>query len=79
MYFLLLIQQSAPHIYHSAVPFSPNSPIFSSTLLPEQTRISNFYGRPDRWGSVAKTIPGGFTYMTTIGQESTTKIAGADL
>ena len=54
MHFFQLIQQSARHIYHSALPLSPESSIFSSMSL-----------------------PGGFTCITTIGQGSTAKIAGA--
>ena len=40
-----------------------------STFL-QNTRIAEFYGRPDNWGSAVRTIkgtPGGFTCMTTIG------------
>ena len=80
MHFFQLIQQSARHIYHSALPISPESSIFSSMSLPNETRISDFHGRPDRWGSVVRTItsiPGGFTCMTTIGRGSAAKIAGA--
>ena len=77
MHFFQPIQQSAQHIYHSALPLSPMSSIFSSMSLPEETRVSDFYGRPDNWGSVVRTIPGGFTWMTTIGQGSTASIAAA--
>ena len=80
MHFFQPIQQSARHIYHSALPLSPKSSIFSSMSLPEQTRISDFYGRPDHWGSVVRTIasiPGGFTCITTIGRGSTATIAAA--
>ena len=77
MHFFQLIQQSAQHIYHSAVPLSPKSSIFSSMSLPGQTRISEFYGRPDHWGSAVRTIPGRFTCITTIGRGSTAKIAAA--
>ena len=76
MNFFHLIQQSAPHIYHSALPLSPKSSMLRSTFLQENTRIAGFYGRPDNWGSVVRTIedgPGGFTCMTTIGH----KIAAA--
>ena len=45
--------------------------------LPEETWISDFYGRADHWGSVVRTIPGVFTCITTIGQGSTAKIAAA--
>ena len=80
MHFFSLIQQSSQHIYHSALPLSPKSSMFSSMSLPGQTRISEFYGRPDHWGSVVRTItsiPGDFTCMTTIGRGSTAKIAAA--
>ena len=80
MRFFQLIQQSAQHIYHSALPLSPKSSIFPSLSLPEETRISDFHGRPDHWGAVVRTItsiPGGFSCITTIGRGSTAKIAGA--
>ena len=80
MHFIQLIQQSSQHIYHSALPLSPKSSMFSSMSLPGQTRISEFYGHPDHWGSVVRTIrtiPGGFTCMTTIGRGSTAIIAAA--
>ena len=77
MHFFQLIQQSAWHIYHSALPLSPVSSIFSSMSLPDETRISDFYGRPENWGSVVRTIPGRFTCMTIIGRGSTAKIAVA--
>ena len=77
MHFFQPIQQSTQHIYHSALPLSPTSSIFSSMSSPEQTRISHFYGRPGHWGSVVRTIPGDFTCMTTIGRGSTAQIAAA--
>ena len=80
MHFFQLIQQSAQHIYHSALPLSPNPSIFPSMSLPGQTRISKFYGRPDNWGSVVRTITsisGDLTCTTTIGRGSTAKIAAA--
>ena len=80
MHFFQPIQQSARHIYHSAVPLSPKSSIFPSMSLPEQTRVSDFHGRSDHWGSVVRTITsisGSFTCVTTIGRGSTAKIAAA--
>ena len=80
MHFFHPIQQSATHIYHSALPLSPKSSMFCSMSLPEKTRITEFYERPENWGFVFRTITsirGGFTCMTTIGRGSTAKIAAA--
>ena len=65
MHFFHLIQQSAAHIYHSALPLSPKSSMLRSRR--ENTQIAGFYGRPDNWGSVVRTIRGTPTCMTTIG------------
>ena len=54
--------------------------MFSSISLSEITPIAEFYGRPDNWGLVLRTITGAlgdFTCVTTIGQGSTTRIAAA--
>ncbi|KAF9644576.1 hypothetical protein BDM02DRAFT_927883 [Thelephora ganbajun] len=70
MHFFNLIQQSARHIYHSALPLSPASSMLRSAILGEKVRITGYYGRPDNWGPVVRTIKGasgGFTCMTTIG------------
>ena len=80
MHFFHPIQQSAAHTYHSASPLSPESSIFRSVSLPEKTRIAKFYGRPDNWGSVLRTItgvPGDFACVTTIGRGTTTRITAA--
>ena len=48
--------------------------------LPNITRITEFYGCPDNWGLVLRTITGplgDFTFVTTIGQGSTARIAAA--
>ena len=71
MYFFPLIQQSAPHIYHSALPLSPTSSSLRPMILQEKTTISEFYGCPDAWGSVIRTIKpnsGSFTHVITFGQ-----------
>ncbi|KAF9785164.1 hypothetical protein BJ322DRAFT_1061653 [Thelephora terrestris] len=68
--FFPLIQQSAPHIYHSALPLSPRSSTFHPVILWEKTPIAEFYGRPETWGPVVQTIqgdPSSFTCMTTLG------------
>ena len=70
MHFFHLIQQSAPHIYHSALPLSPKSSAFSSMILEKKTPVTEFWGRPDTWGAVMRTIKassGRFTCMTTFG------------
>lgn len=54
--------------------------MFSSISLPENTRITEFHGRPDNWGCVLRTITGvpvDFTYMTIIGNGSAARIATA--
>ena len=56
MHFFHLIQQSALHIYHSALPLSPRSSTFRSRTLSEKTKIKGFYGRSDAWGIVVRTI-----------------------
>ncbi|KAF9785214.1 hypothetical protein BJ322DRAFT_817871, partial [Thelephora terrestris] len=55
--FFLLIQQSAPHIYHSALPLSPRSSTFHSMTHQEKASITEFYGCPETWGAVIQTIP----------------------
>jgi len=70
MHFFYLIQRSAPHTCHSALPLSPSLPMPHSSLLREKTLIARFYGRPGDWGPVIRTIKGSvgrFTCMTTIG------------
>ena len=67
MHFFHPIQQSAPHIYHSALPLSPGSSILHSF---GKTLIRGCYGFPHSWGAVIRTITpssGDFTYMTTFG------------
>src|SRR5258708_139554 len=70
MHFFHPIQQSAPQIYHSALPLSPRSLAFHPGTLHGKTRVTGFYGRPDTWGVVVRTITAGskrFTFMTTFG------------
>jgi len=77
MHFFHPIEQSAPHIYHSALPLSPTSSVlrsktamFRPKITREETPITEFYGRPGNWGSVIRTIKGdlgGFTCTSTIG------------
>ena len=69
MYFFHPIQQSARHIYHSALPLSPESATFYPMPSQEKTIVNSFYGRPDTWGAVIRTIKsssGPFTCMTTF-------------
>ena len=70
MHFFHPIQQSAPHIYHSALPLSPRL----STVFPSahwgKASVTGFYGRPNTWEAVVRTIRGDperFTYATTFG------------
>ncbi|KAF9785144.1 hypothetical protein BJ322DRAFT_1108609 [Thelephora terrestris] len=58
--FFPLIQQSALHIYHSALPLSPKSSMFHSTTLQKEASIMGFHGRPETWGPVIQTIHSGF-------------------
>ena len=70
MHFFHPIQQSAPHIYHSALPLSPTSSFLRPMILLEKALILDFYGCPDAWGSVIRTIKpnsGSFTRVTTFG------------
>ena len=70
MHFFHPIQQSALHIYHSALPLSPGSSTFHSPAHCENTRITGFHGRADAWGIVVRTITANskrFTCMTTFG------------
>ena len=70
MHFFHPIQQSASHIYHSALPLLPTSSPFDSRTFLERTRIVGFHGRPDAWGVVVRTIVASYkpsTYVTTFG------------
>ena len=74
MHFFHLIQQSASHIYHSALPLSPKSSTFHSRALSKKTKITGFHGRSDAWGIVLRTITTEkFTCMVTFAN----KIAAA--
>ena len=76
MHFFHLIQQSASHIYHSALPLSPRSSKFHSRTISEKTKVTKFDGRPDAWGIVVRTITTSsdhFKCMATFGH----KIAAA--
>ena len=75
MHFFRGIQQSASHIYHSALPLSPESSTFRSRALGTH-KITEFHGRPNAWGIILRTITATskrVTCMTTFGH----KIAGA--
>ena len=70
LHFFPLIQRSAPHIYHSALPLSPRSSPLRLTTPHEKTLISDFYGCPDAWGTVIRTIKpysDYFVHVTTFG------------
>ena len=69
--FFPLIQQSAPHAYHSALPLSPWPSTFRPVVLWGKTLITGFFGRPTTWGAVVRTIKAGserFTCTTTLGR-----------
>ena len=69
MHFFHPIQQSASHMYHSALPLSPMSSSLRAMILREKPQISDFYGCPNAWGAVIRTIKadsGSFTHMTTF-------------
>ena len=71
IHFFRLIQRSSSHVYHSALPLSPKSSTFYSRTLGRKTRITEFYGRPDTWGIVVRTITASskhFTCTTTFGR-----------
>ena len=70
MRFFRLIQQSASHVYHSALPLSPRTSAFPSRTFCEKIKIAGFDGRPDTWGVVLRTITAKskrFTCMTAFG------------
>ena len=69
MHFFHPIQQSALHIYHSALPLSPKSSTFRSGILQDKTLFAELPECPDTWGAVIRTIKansGRFTSMTTF-------------
>ena len=63
--FFHLIQQSAPHIYHSALPLSPRSSMFHS-MTPRETLVTGLDGCPDTWGAIIQTIQGSSDDFTCI-------------
>lgn len=71
MNFFHLIQQSAMHIYHSALPLLPISSTVHPPIIQEKMLIkTRFYGGPRTWGAVIQTIQsgsGGFSCMTSFG------------
>ena len=69
MHFFHLIQQSARHIYHSALPLSPRSSPFRSIIPQHKILVAEFYGCLEAWGAAIQTITassGGFTHMATF-------------
>ena len=66
MYFFHPIQQSAPHIYHSALTLSPKS-FFRSMTVKERTRITGIYQHPRTWGLVVRTIASSSKCTTAFG------------
>ena len=69
MHFFHLIQQSVPHIYHSALSLSPRSSTFRSEILQDKTLFAEPPECPDTWGAVIRTITpnsGRFACMTTF-------------
>ena len=69
MHFFHLIQQSARHIYHSALPLSPRSSPLRSIIPRQKILVAEFYGCLKAWGTAMQTIKassGRFTHMTTF-------------
>ena len=66
MHFFHPIQQSASHIYHSALPLSPKTSKFHSDDLGQKTGITKFHGRPDAWGIVVRTVAASSKHFTCI-------------
>ena len=69
MHFFRLIQQSASHVYHSALPLSPRLSKVRSWNSHKQSNITGFHGRLEAWGIIVQTITSGskrFTHMTTF-------------
>ena len=61
MYFFHPIQQSAQHIYHTALPLSPASSWLHKSYLHSITdnqlsHVTAFSGAPDTWGPLLRTI-----------------------
>jgi WD40 repeat protein len=76
MHFFHPIQQSASHIYHSALPLSPKLSTYPARTLSWKTKITGFCGRSDVWGIIVRSITAGsqpLTCMATFGH----KIAAA--
>src|SRR5260370_1296989 len=56
-YFGYPIAQSAPHIYLSALPFSPSSSVISKLYLPRFRTLRLEGGRLTKWPALEMTIP----------------------
>ena len=70
MHFFHPIQQSASHVYHSALPLSPKSSRLNPDTVRKRTRITDFCGRPGAWGILVRTIAASskrLIYLTTFG------------
>ena len=68
--FFPLIQQSALHIYHSALPLSPKSSTFYPMTIWDETLLTRFNRRPETWGAIIQTIQcssNNFMCMATFG------------
>ena len=70
MHFFHPVQQSARHLYHSALPLSPkSSTFFPKKYIQEKTLVTGVAGTPSGWGVVIRTIKansGNFTRVTTF-------------
>ena len=63
-YFGFPITQSAPHIYLSALPFSPSSSVISRLYTPRFSTLHLQEGRLMKWPALEMTIPG--TSLTRV-------------
>lgn len=66
MHFFHLIQQSALHLYHSALPLSPRSSSYLARTISEKTVITGSRGRPDAWGIVVRSITASSQHLTRM-------------
>ena len=76
MHFFHPIQQSASHVYHSALPLSPRTSMFHSKTLKDKTKIRVFHGQADAWGVTVRTIPTSSKNITCM-EAFSNKIAAA--
>jgi WD40 repeat protein len=79
LHFFQLMQMSAQHIYHTALPLSPETSVLRLRFLESRssweedwtTRYASYSSIPATWGPILRTIKddsGCFTHVTVAGQ-----------